>query len=95
MVNTFDDLVQLRYKWVKKHASRNYASLHEGFAFLKEEVDELWNETRKRTENRIAVLGELVDICVVVKRIEDCLHCFMEAEDKKAINELSGKVITP
>lgn len=53
----------------KKHAPMN--SLHEGYAVLLEEVDELWEEVRKQTKKRNPreVLEECVQIAAMAGRI--------------------------
>lgn len=50
-------------------------SLHEGFAVLYEEVDELWDEVRKKPDdrNRGQVLAELIQIAAMARRIAEDL----------------------
>ena len=50
-------------------------SLHEGYSVLLEEVDELWEEVKKRREkrNQKALRMELVQIAAMAQRMaEDC-----------------------
>ena len=51
-------------------------SLHEGFAVLYEEVDELWEEVRKKPDdrNRGQVLAELIQISAMARRIAEDLE---------------------
>ena len=56
------------------HAPQN--SLHEGYAVLLEEVDEFWDEVKKKTKNRDLkkTLAELVQIAAMAQRTaEDVL----------------------
>ena len=48
-------------------------SVHEGYAVLLEELDEFWEEVRKRRSNRDALLmyNELVQIATVAQRIAE------------------------
>lgn len=50
-------------------------SLHEGFAVLFEEVDELWDEVRKKSDdrNRGEVLAELIQIAAMARRMAEDL----------------------
>ena len=50
-------------------------SLHEGFAVLYEEVDELWDEVRKKPDdrNRGQVLAELIQIAAMARRVAEDL----------------------
>ena len=50
-------------------------SLHEGFAVLYEEVDELWGEVRKKPDdrNRGQVLAELIQIAAMARRTAEDL----------------------
>lgn len=92
-MNNFDDMVNIRCNQVKAKASRPYGSAHEGFALLLEEVDELWDEVKKKTEDRAvpAMLNELVDIVVVAKRMAEDLGYFKAARDSGLIDWKVGK----
>lgn len=50
-----------------------YTSSHHGYAVLLEEVDELWEEVRKRRQNRdpLAMLRELIQIAAVAARFAE------------------------
>ena len=55
---------------------RGYASMHEAFAVLLEEVDELKNEVWKRSHNRSGhqLRSEALQIAAIALRIaEDCM----------------------
>jgi uncharacterized protein YydD (DUF2326 family) len=52
----------------------NYNSLHEAYAVIKEELDEFWEEVRKKTAQRSAeqCRTELVQIaCTAVRAVND------------------------
>lgn len=53
----------------EKHAPIN--SLHEGYAVILEEVDEFWEEVRKKTSerNKEDVISELVQIAAMCQRL--------------------------
>lgn len=55
-------------KAVGKHGRMN--SLHEGYAVLAEEVDEFWDEVKKKPRNRKPedIRGELIQIAAVAMR---------------------------
>ena len=58
----------------KKHAPLN--SAHEGYAVILEELDEFWEEVRKKREarNKQAMYNELVQIAAMAQRTaEDVL----------------------
>ncbi len=52
---------------------RELNSLHEGYAVLLEEVDELWDEIKRRSRDRDprALLAELVQVAAVAQRIAE------------------------
>jgi hypothetical protein len=64
----------------EKHEVR-LNSLHEGYAVILEELDELWEAVRARRENRDpqAILSELVQIAAMAQRTAEdvvfCAHC--------------------
>ena len=63
-------IVEARYE------RAHYASLHEAYGVLLEEVDELWVEIKKRSENRSEglIIGEYYDIIVAaIKGVETTL----------------------
>jgi hypothetical protein len=49
------------------------ASAHEGWAILREEVDELWDEVRKKPgqRNTNAMYNELVQIAAMAQRMAE------------------------
>lgn len=65
-----DELVRAR----SKHPGKQ-ASLHEGYAVLLEEVDELWDEVKKKTEDRDfkEVRAELLQIAAMAARMAEDL----------------------
>ncbi len=51
------------------------ASLHEGYAILLEEVDELWDEIKTHDIDKKRVLSELIQVSALADRIAtDCLN---------------------
>jgi len=58
------------------------ASLHEGYAILLEELDELWDEVRKKAEARDPkeVLKELVQIGAMAQRVAEDVLYFLDEE---------------
>lgn len=56
-----------------------FSSAHEGFAILKEEVDELWEEVRSKSRTTASMRAEAVQVAAMALRfIEDC--CSEEAK---------------
>jgi hypothetical protein len=69
MNTPFQELVEAELATARKgHAPLN--SLHEGYAVILEEVDELWEEVRKKRSQRDprAILTELVQIAAMAQR---------------------------
>ena len=54
-------------------AYRPMASAHEGWAVLREEVDELWDEVRKKpsARNYTAMYSELVQVAAMAQRMAE------------------------
>ena len=50
----------------QKHGKFN--SLHEGYGVLLEEVDEFWDEVKKRNPDPVRLRGELVQIAAMALR---------------------------
>jgi NTP pyrophosphatase (non-canonical NTP hydrolase) len=52
---------------------RPMASAHEGWAVLREEVDELWEEVKKKPSKRNteAMYGELVQVAAMAQRMAE------------------------
>jgi NTP pyrophosphatase (non-canonical NTP hydrolase) len=76
----------------RKH--RPYSSLHEGYAVLLEEVDEFWDEVRKKEAARDseAIREELVQIAAVACRIAtETLSRGREAEIAEAKARLGAR----
>lgn len=92
---TFDRLLKIRYEKLQANANRPYASIHEGFALLQEEVDELWDEVREKPLLREPgdVLRELVDIILVAKRMAADLGYFDAAQAARGIDWKTGEII--
>lgn len=63
-----NELVRAR----KEHSP--ITSLHEGYAILLEEVDELWTEIKTHDIDKERVLSELIQVSAMAERIAtDCL----------------------
>lgn len=52
-----------------KHAPMG--TIHEGYAVLLEEVDELWAEIKRRNPDRSDILGELVQVGAMCQRFAE------------------------
>lgn len=65
-----DELTSAR----KKHPGKQN-SFHEGYGVLLEEVDEFWDEVKKRSSKRIPakVLAELVQVAAMAQRTAEDL----------------------
>lgn len=68
----FTDLVAAELERARA-GFRNMASAHEGFAVLKEEVDELWDEVRLNQKMRDPgqMLTELVQVAAMAQRMAE------------------------
>lgn len=56
----------------KKHPDR-FSSLHEGYAILLEEVDEVWDHVRAKKPDRLKVLEELIQVGAMAQRAAEDL----------------------
>ena len=69
--------IQTEYiKAVSKHGSFN--SAHEGFAVLNEEIDELWDEVKKRDKSKANMRKEAVQVAAMAVRF---IHDVCDKED--------------
>lgn len=71
---TFAELVRDEVAWAREKY-KPMASLHEGFAILQEEVEELWDEIKKKPSKRdkANLLHEAIQVGAMVQRLaEDC-----------------------
>ena len=57
------DTVMKEYDFAKKH--QNFNSAHEAFAVLLEEVDELWDEVKKRNQSIDLMRAEAAQVAAV------------------------------
>lgn len=72
MTDTFKD-IQAELVWARDHYY-SFASAHEGWAILREEVDELWDEVKKKPSQRSIELmrKEAIQIAAMAIRfVED------------------------
>lgn len=51
----------------------NINSMHEGYAILKEEVDEFWDEVKRKEPNYADMIKELVQISAMAQRTAEDL----------------------
>jgi hypothetical protein len=72
VVNTFAEYVRAELI-LARSKYRPMASAHEGWAVLREEVDELWDEVRKKPgqRNTHAMYHELVQIAAMAQRMAE------------------------
>lgn len=62
------DLILKEAVRAKRLYSGDFHSAHEGFAVLKEEVDELWDEVRCRVIDRDALRKECIQVGAMASR---------------------------
>ncbi len=78
---TFQDRVTAELASAREKFPK-FNSAHEGFAVLYEEVDELWDEVKKKQKdrNRIQMLRELIQVAAMAQRMaEDIVLPSIEA----------------
>ena len=65
--------ILLEYQRARDQHGRIY-SAHEGYALLKEELDELWEEVRRRKPDQVKMAAECVQVAAVAVRflVEVC-----------------------
>jgi hypothetical protein len=64
----FSDLVEGELEKAReKHTTKMY-SAHEAFAVIFEELDEFWDEVRKKRPDQVALLKELVQTAAMCQR---------------------------
>ena len=49
-------------------------SAHEGYAILKEELDELWDQIKAKSANKTKMYQELLDLAAVCQRMAEDLE---------------------
>lgn len=65
-----DALLAVRRRLAEAQSKhRPFASLHEAYAVLLEEVDELWDEVRRRDVDHDRVRDEALDVAAVACRL--------------------------
>ena len=71
-IKSFETLVKDELMNVRKNHGKQ-SSYHEGYAILLEEVDELWDEVKKKTNNRnhLDTLKELVQIASCAQKMAE------------------------
>ena len=68
------EAILLEYVRARRHGPIH--SAHEGYAIMKEELDELWEEVRKRRPDQVQMAMECVQVAAVAIRflVEVCRH---------------------
>jgi hypothetical protein len=68
----FQDIVQNELA-LAREKYRPMASAHEGWAVLREKVDELWDEVKKKpsARNQGAIYAELVQVAAMAQRMAE------------------------
>ena len=61
-------LIQAEHDKAKKKYTQNFTSNHEGFAVLKEEVDELWDEVKRKHPSNEQMREEAIQIGAMALR---------------------------
>lgn len=54
--------------WMARHTYGPMRSAHEGFAILLEEVDELWDEVKKKESDRAKMRAEALQVAAMAIR---------------------------
>lgn len=62
-------LIQAEHDKAKKKYPNNFNSNHEGYSVLKEEVDELWDEVKRKNPSKAQLREEAVQIGAMALRI--------------------------
>jgi hypothetical protein len=52
----------------------NYRSYHEAYAVILEEVDELWDELKKRDKNKGLIYGEAIQVAATAYRLAEEIY---------------------
>ena len=60
--------IQLEHDKAKKKYKQNFNSTHEGFAVLKEEVDELWDEVKRKYPSKEHMREEAIQVAAMCVR---------------------------
>jgi len=70
---SFPAIVEMELHNARAHWPISQNSAHEGFAILRKEVDELWDEVRKnqKVRNPADMLKELVQIAAMAQRMAE------------------------
>jgi hypothetical protein len=71
-MRSFTDDVRIEIE-LARALYRPMASAHEGWAVLREEVDELWDEVKKKPSkrNNVAMYNELVQVAAMAQRMAE------------------------
>lgn len=68
-INDSLNLIETEVKQAKDKYPSDFNSFHEGYAVLLEEVDELWDEVKKRKHDKIRIKEEAVQVAAMAVRI--------------------------
>jgi len=61
--------IEQRYNKAVDNFGSDYNSFHEGYAILLEEVDELWEQIKKKDQCLEGIQSELLDVATVVFKL--------------------------
>lgn len=75
--NLYQEVEKIKVKAVKQHG--DFVSMHEGYAVILEEVDELWDEVRRKKPNIKNSKTECLQIAAMAVK----MHEFLEKMEKK------------
>ncbi len=69
----FPDMVKTEIERARRLHPQKHNSLHEGYAIILEEVDEFWDEVKKKRSEQspVMILSELVQIGAMAQRISE------------------------
>ncbi|MFW6149830.1 MAG: hypothetical protein ACOC6D_08225 [Atribacterota bacterium] len=90
-MNSWEELLDRVTKEYQKAISKfsTFNTAHEGYAIIKEELDELWDEIKKKNSDSEAMGKEALQVATMALRfITDICHSFrLEACDKPSGNK--------
>ena len=70
-MSNFFEKVQEEVDKAKKVYPNDFNNFHEGYAVLLEEVDELWDEIKKKNPDLCNLKKEVIQVSAMCKRIYD------------------------
>ena len=70
MRKAFQELVEVELERARMLFPRRQASMHEGYAVMLEEVDELW-ESIRRNAHSASIIAEAVQVAAMAQRLAE------------------------